>query len=237
MPHLPLSDVLLTGLPLALLAGPADRDPAPSADIEWHQAPRSGGILNVALVRPEDEGEGPHPVILALPWGAGTAPLVETFIDSYWSTEPARRGYYVVAPEVRGSTLVDTADEVIPAIFSWMDASLDYDSGRVVLVGASNGGRGLFFAELSRPERFSALLGLPGRYDGDSENLKVLMEKPVRLIVGALDTRWVDGSVRTAEALERQGIDPELVIIAGQGHVIALHPAGLLDWIDRAHAR
>ena len=117
--------------------------------IEWHRVPWTQGTLNVALVRPADEGSGPHPVIFALPWGSGDAQLVESFIQSYWLTEPAARGYYVVAPEVRGSSLVDTAGDVIPAIFQWMQETLSFDADRVALVGASNGGRGIFFAALS----------------------------------------------------------------------------------------
>lgn len=205
--------------------------------MEWHPVSWSGGTVNVALVRPAEEGTGPHPVIFALPWGSGSAELVQTFVQSYWLSEPARRGYYVVAPEVRGSTLVDTADEMIPAIFAWMADELAIDDTRVALVGASNGGRGLFFAAVSQPDRFRALVGLPGSYGGDPANLAVLAGKPIWLLVGEFDDAWVDGAEATVAALASQGIDAELEIVPGEGHVMRLDPRALLDWIDVALGR
>lgn len=206
-----------------------------AADMEWHRVPTPLGTLNVALVRPLGEGNGDrHPVILALPWGSGSAQLVESFVGSYWLTDPMLRGYYVVAPEVRGSTLVDTADELIPAIFEWMESELFYDESRVALVGASNGGRGLFYAALSEPDRFRALVGLPGQHTGSADQLSVLQGKPIWLLVGELDAPWVAGTESTASALESVGISSRVDIVPGQGHVIRLDPNNLLDWIDKA---
>ena len=202
--------------------------------VEWHQVPWTQGTLNVALVRPQNEGSAPHPVIFALPWGSGSAQLVESFIQSYWLTEPAARGYYVVAPEVRGSSLADTAGDVIPAIFQWMEEALSLDADRVALVGASNGGRGIFFAALSQPDRFRALIGLPGQYSGDSANLAVLAGKPIWLIVGEADESWLAGTDATVSALAAQGITAEVTVAPGQGHVMSLDPSRLLDWIDAA---
>ena len=110
-------------------------EPAP---MEWFEVSWSGGTIQVALLRPADETSGPHPVIFALPWGAGSQELVLTFMSSYWSRVPGLQGYYVVSPAVRGSDLEHTADEVIPAIFDWMDQELDYNPSQVALVGASN---------------------------------------------------------------------------------------------------
>ena len=206
-----------------------------AADMEWHRVPTPLGTLNVALVRPLGEGNGDrHPVIVALPWGSGSAQLVESFVGSYWLTDPMLRGYYVVAPEVRGSTLVDTADEIIPAIFEWMESELYFDEGQVALVGASNGGRGLFYAALSQPERFRALVGLPGQHTGDAEELSVLEGTPIWLLVGELDAPWVAGTESTASALEAAGIPSRVDVLPGQGHVLRLDPNELLDWIDNA---
>ena len=86
-------------------------EPAP---MEWFEVSWSGGTIQVALLRPADETSGPHPVVFALPWGAGSQELVLTFMSSYWSRVPGLQGYYVVSPAVRGSDLEHTADEVIP---------------------------------------------------------------------------------------------------------------------------
>ena len=226
--------VTLTSLGAAL-AQPATGQAQPIAPrIEWNEIAWSGGALDVALVRPSAGTVGPHPVVFALPWGGGTADLVETFVRSYWLTEPSARGYYVVSPEVRGSTLAHTAAEIIPAIFAWMDQELDYDEGRVALVGASNGGSGAFFAALSQPQRFHALMALPGQYGGDATDLAVLAGKPIYFLVGQRDEAWGQMTDRTRAALESQGIASALWVAPGQGHVLRLDPRGLLDWIDRS---
>lgn len=206
--------------------------------LEWSTVPWSGGSLNVALVRPAAGAtSSPHPVLLALPWGGGTADLVETFVASYWLTEPATRGYYVVAPEVRGSSLQGTADEVLAALFAWMDDTLDYDPERVALVGASNGGRGAFFAALAQPERFAAIMTLPGHYGGPAEDLAVLAETPIYFLVGSQDERWIELTDATRAALGAQGIPSGLWVAPGQGHVLRISPQPLLDWIDSALGR
>ncbi len=209
-------------------------EPAP---MEWFEVSWSGGTIQVALLRPADETSGPHPVIFALPWGAGSQELVLTFMSSYWSRVPGLQGYYVVSPAVRGSDLEHTADEVIPAIFDWMDQELDYNPSQVALVGASNGGRGMFHAALAYPDRFATLMGLPGRYDGDAAALSVLAEKPVWLIVGELDTGWRAASEATIIALESQGVETVLDVVGGQGHVMSLSAGVLVSGLNEALGR
>lgn len=192
----------------------------------------------MALLEPDSAvGSGPHPVVLALPWGAGTADLVLGLVQTYWDTEAPSRGYYVVAPEVLGSSLATTAGELIPALFRWMDEELDYDRDRVVLTGASNGGRGVFFSAVAQPERFAALVGMPGRYEGDGSDLAPLAEVPVWLLVGEFDDGWVEAAESTRNALEAAGMDVTLDVVQGQGHVLRLDQAFLMDWIDDALSR
>lgn len=205
--------------------------------MDWHPIEWSGGTTNLAVLTPQEVGQGLHPVVFALPWGSGSANLVMSFLEAYWSHEPGRRGYYVVAPEVTGPTLADVADELLPAIFSWMDAELPYHPSQVALVGASNGGRGVFYAALSQPERFQALIGLPGEYSGAPGSLAALSGKPIWLLVGELDDGWVEASQRTAAALEAAGADVTLDIVPAQEHVLLLSSTELMDWIDSALGR
>lgn len=205
--------------------------------VDWYPIEWSGGTTNLAVLAPQEPGAGPHPVVFALAWGSGSANLVLSFLDAYWAHEPGRRGYYVVAPEVTGPTLADTADELLPAIFAWMDAQIAYDPSKVVLVGASNGGRGIFHAALSQPQRFQALLGLPGEYSGDPQNLSTLEGKPVWLLVGELDEGWVEASQRTADALEAAGAGVTLDVLPAQEHVLLVSSVELMEWIDNALGR
>ena len=203
----------------------------------WFDVPWSGGHVRVALIPPAEDTSAPHPVIFALPWGAGSEGLVESFLGRYWSRLPGLQGYYVVSPAVRGSTLADTADELIPAIFDWMDDELDYDPSKVALVGASNGGGGMFHAALAHPDRFATLVGLPGRYDGDSAALSALVGKRVWLMVGEFDTGWREASEATMAALESQGVETMFDVVAGQRHVLSLNAGGLVSNLDKALGR
>lgn len=238
MPSLPALNLARFLLPGLLLTGcgaeePIDQPP----EIEWNSVATPIGPVNVALVRPMEEGTQDHPVVFALPWGTGTADLVTAFIQRYWEREPSARGYYVVAVEVLGPSLETVASDVIPAVFDWMDSELSYDPDAVAIVGASNGGRGLFYAAVAEPDRFQALLGLPAMYQRDPANLSVLAGKPIRLIVGEFDDPWREGVEQTRVALETQGITPEVDIAGAQGHVLNLLPSGLMDWIDDALGR
>jgi pimeloyl-ACP methyl ester carboxylesterase len=202
--------------------------------VDWHSVEWSGGTTNVAVLAPSDGSTGPRPVVFALSWGSGSADLVMSFLNAYWATEPGARGYYVVAPEVTGSTLADTADELIPAVFSWMDREFSYDPTKVALVGASNGGRGIFYTALTQPDRFAAMVGLPGQYPGPPGDLTALSGIPVRLLVGEFDSGWVEASQSTAAALEEVGVDVTLEILTNQEHVLFLSPVDLMQWIDQA---
>ncbi len=206
--------------------------------VEWWPAPWRGGSIDVALVRPDaSAGPGPHPVIFALTWGSGSVTEVMDMVFTYWLDEPPTRGYYVVAPQVRGSTLQETAFDLIPAIFDWMDGKITYDPDQVALVGASNGGRGVFYSAVEHPDRFSALVGMPGRYEGDGTDLEGFAGKPVLLLVGELDESWVEESQNTLEFLEASGADATLEVVEAQGHVLSLNMVRVMDWIDEALGR
>lgn len=205
--------------------------------IEWADVETPVGTIEVALVRPDNEGAEPHPVLLALPWGAGTPELADAFVRRYWAEEPAARGYYVVSPAVYGPSLMDDADAILDALFAWMDANLDADLETVALVGASNGGRGAFHAAIADPERFDAMLVLPGQYTGDASNLAGLAGMPIRMIVGEFDSTWVNATRATEVALESVGIMPTVDIAGAQGHVMDLLASGLVGWIDESLGR
>ena len=203
--------------------------------LEWWPAPWRGGFVDVALVHPDPEaGPGPHPVIFALPWGRGSVTEVMEMVFTYWMDSAPPRGYYIVSPQVVGSSLAQSAHDLIPAIFDWMDGKISYDPNRVALVGASNGGRGVFFSAVEHPERFGALLGMPGRYEGDGSDLQGLAGKPVLLLVGELDGGWLEDSQSTKDLLDASGAEATLEVLLGQGHILSLNMASVMDWIDQA---
>ena len=181
-------------------------------------------------------GEGPWEGPGTLPWGGGTPDLTLGMVDAYWSQEADWRGYVVIAPSILGSSLATEADEFIPALFSWLDENVSYDTERVVVAGASNGGRGAFHALASDPTRFAALIGMPGTYAGPSQALESFAGKPVWLMVGEMDLRWHESIEATRVTLEAAGIFPRVNTIRGQGHVLRMDDRILMDWLDEVLA-
>ncbi|MCZ6916953.1 MAG: hypothetical protein O7I93_09265 [Gemmatimonadetes bacterium] len=184
------------------------------------------------LVIEPDQPVTTAPVILAFPWGAGTLSLLEGMLATYWDPEAVARGYNIVGVQVLGSSLETEGVRVIPAVLDWMDANLSYDRSKVVAVGASNGGRGVFHAVLTDPDRFAALVAMPGQYGGDGGDLAPLAGKDAWLMVGELDTGWRAPTDDTKDRLESQGVTVRVDVVPGQGHVLSLSQNLLMDWID-----
>ena len=194
--------------------------------------------VNIFLILPDQPSPtGASPVILAFPWGDGTPDLVLSLLASYWDREAPARGYFVVGVEVFGPDLSFEADEMIRGILAWMDQNLAYDRDRVVAVGASNGGTGLFHAAVAVPGAFAALIGMPGEFSGEATDLQPLAGKPVWLLVGEQDTQWRDLASDTKDKLESQGVEVTVEVLPGQGHVMNIDQARLMDWIDETLVR
>ena len=211
----------------------ADYEPAQSADFEWVEVTYGAGTrVDVAVFKPESYSDsGRHPLILALPWGGGTPELALGMVDAYWNREAPLRGYVVIAPAILGSSLATEAAEFLPALFSWLDEPVSYDPERVVVVGASNGGRGVFHVLTADPERFAAAIAMPGSYSGPAERLEPFVGKPVWLMVGEMDQRWRASTEATRAALEAAGTTPRVNLIRGQGHVLRIDDRMLMDWL------
>ncbi len=219
-------------------ATPADTELATPADFEWVEVTYGAGTrVDVAVFKPESYSDtGSHPLILALPWGGGTRELALGMVDAYWNREASRRGYVVIAPSILGSSLATEAAQFLPALFSWLDEHVSYDPERVVVAGASNGGRGVFHALTADPERFAAAIAMPGSYSGPSGTLEPFAGKPVWLMVGEMDQRWRASTESTRAALEAAGITPRVNLIRGQGHVLRIDDRMLMDWLDEVLA-
>ncbi len=100
----------------------------------------NGEELPLTVILPSlYEEDGEHPVIFALPPGAGDRNMVNAILANYWTDEGDRRGYILVSPAVLGRSLEGRGHEVLDAVFTWMDENLSYDRTRVTLAGQSNG--------------------------------------------------------------------------------------------------
>ena len=194
-----------------------------------------GRSLDLWFVRPAEGTSGPHPVVLAFPWGAGTADLAFGMVRTYWDRVVPERGYVVVAPAALGSNLMsDTV--LVNEVLDWAATEFTIDSTRIAMVGASNGGRGVFHAQEVSAIRPAALIAMPGAIV-PSTDLSPLNGRPVRLMVGETDTPWVNAAEEAETQLQAAGAEVELFIVPGQGHVLAWPQEELADWLDSALGR
>ena len=110
------------------------------------------------------------------------------------------------------------------------------EGGLPHLAGVSNGGLSAFRVAALNSERFASILVFPGypSSDEDSEALADLIEVPIRMFVGESDAGWVMPMEETATALDGLGGDVELVVVGGEGHIIAALSDGvrLFDELD-----
>lgn len=191
--------------------------------------------IPVAAYAPESYQKGQTPpVLITLPPGPGTADMVGANLSNYWLAEGLKRGYIVVAPQIFGRSLDRDAGTFTDNLFRWLDGRLTYDRRKVVLTGQSNGGIGTFYMATTRPQRFLALLVLPGQHLGKPADLQKLRGKPIWMIVGEQDDpeRWLKPCQGTFETLQQAGAKVKLDVAKGQGHVPSLPASLLFDWLD-----
>ena len=111
------------------------------------------------------------------------------------------------------------------------------DDGRFDLVGVSNGGLSAFRTAVAMPERFRSLVVFPGYSPAgdDDPDLAKLADIGVSMFVGGDDTGWRSASEQTKSTLASFGIEAELHVIEGQGHILGdtLPGSELFDALER----
>lgn len=235
IPSIATASILALACGCATMPTGADNTSSSGAQERVNLTYADGKELTLSVVRPDIAAPAAgFPVVLALPPGSGTVSLVDTMLDLYWQDQAQRRGWLVVTPAVFGLDIKENARDLLAAVFGWMDDNLDYDPQRVVLAGTSNGGRGAFDAAVAEPDRFAALLVLPGFFDGQTDALVSLRGKPIRMLVGGNDTTWRTFTEQTRAALESLGIDVQVDIVPNQPHIMQLDPTDLFDWMETA---
>lgn len=225
----------LSALPAPTVAQTAAAAGVPSS-VQWHALDTTSGPHRLAVLPPSPaSGDGPRPVVVALPGGYGTTDLVLRSLDRFWSGEPARRGWWVVALEGDASRYETIGSGVVAALFDWMrERGLDLD--RVVLAGVSNGGLGMFWLAAAAPGRFAGLLGLPGRFVGTASEAALLRGLPVHLVVGAEDGSWMEGARATEAVFRSVGVDVRVTVLPGRGNGLGVAPSEVMDWVEELAA-
>ncbi len=200
-------------------------------------APDGTEVAFVAVLPPARVAGEPGRVLLAFPPGGQDLDLTERLVEEDWRAEALARGWIVVSPAAPSTGLwyTDETAALLPDFLDSIAATFPPADGTFDLAGVSNGGLSGFRAALEHPERFRSMVLFPGSPSSDTtdEQFAALDEIDITLIVGGDDASWLQGSQQAHDRLAALGIESELVIVPGEGHIIeSLTPAQLWDALD-----
>lgn len=171
------------------------------------------------LIRDPQEATGETETVLFFPGGSGG---IDTAMPTYalWLADgDPGATFRVIVPYATDGDFQDEHDRAL-AILDEL-AACSCGSGRVHLGGTSLGGLGAYALALAHPERFVSLLGAPGAFDTpNADAVAALVGFSVLNAVGEQDDAWQPQVEASHQALLDAGIDSQLLVMPGQGHIL-----------------
>jgi poly(3-hydroxybutyrate) depolymerase len=165
------------------------------------------------------DGDGPHPLVLALHPGGGRTPYYGAmFMEGI--VEPALRDWnpIIVAPDVPTQTWAsDVSDEAVMALVEDVSARYEIDRARVLVTGFSLGGHGTWFFATRHPDVFTGAIPMAG--SPGTSSLDNLGTMPVHIVHSRDDDVVPFGPASEAATLLGDRDHPvELTALDGVGH-------------------
>ena len=205
-------------------------EPPAKGPMSWHTIAVADTEVQYATIGEPREGGR---VLLALPPGPQTREMVVAGLE-LWADAMAEDGWFVISPVSPVGLLHTDSAALLPDFLDAVATAHAIGTEGLALFGMSNGGLSAFALAIDQPQRFAALLTVPGRpTDDDMPRLQALRTIPVTMIVGADDGDfWVTGAQSTKTALEHAGATVTLQLLPDTAHAAHLS----LDWPTlRAH--
>lgn len=208
-----------------------DTTPPPGEDepLTWRMLKVGETEVEYATIGEPTEG---RPVLLALPPGPQTREMVVAGIEK-WATPMQEAGWFVLSPvSPEGLFFTDSAG-LLPGFIDAAAKAHGIAAEGLLLFGMSNGGLSAFTVALAEPNRFRAIVTIPGRpTDEDLGKVSALAGMPVAIVVGADDDAfWLTGAESTKSALEGAGGAVELRVLPDTGHAAHVD----IDWDTFRH--
>jgi len=209
--------VLAASLCLAGAASAADRLSVVLAD---------GTELDYALALPDGfDPEATYPALLALPGGEMTIDGAVRFVERFWESEAAKRGYLVVAPGAlwggQRPFIGQFADDtLLPQFVDRMREIYRIETGRFHLVGFSAGAEAAFRTAMLHPELYRSVTVLSGWAEDAAtvETMARLRGLPVAMYGGELDVYVTPGMQENRDMLVAAGVDVTFEIVPDAYH-------------------
>ncbi|MEM6996327.1 MAG: hypothetical protein AAF721_37820 [Myxococcota bacterium] len=198
--------------------------PEETSPLVWHTIDVSGDTVEYATLGEPREG---GPVLLALPPGPQTRPMVEAGLER-WADAMATDGWFVVSPTSPKGTFFEESAAVLPPFVEATAKHHGFPPRGLLLFGMSNGGLSAFKLAIADPGRFRALVTIPGRpTDEDMTRVDALSGIPVAMVVGADDDAfWKTGAETASAALDAAGGNVTLQVVPDTGHAAHID----IDW-------
>jgi len=218
----PLPGVPVGRIPALTALAALAASPAYAGDA-WQSLKTADGVtVEYQLHLPDGyDASKAYPAVLALPPGNQDRSMVDAIVTP-WGDDWRADGWIVVSPAApAGASYYGQAAALLPELLDHVAARHPIEGDKFHLLGISNGGRSAFQVGLTTPERFAAIVVIPGVPVGDGwDRLEQLTGMSVTLVVGGEDGGWTSGSRRATDALTAAGVDAELVVVEGQGHSV-----------------
>lgn len=164
-----------------------------------------------------EQQEGPVTTIVLLAGGPGDQMSSESNATGFLMGDQSFGSVRVVVPYV-DETVTDRKLATLQAL---EEVQRCFETGTVHLMGHSSGGYVAYDLMAESPGPFTTLTGFPGLFsDQSDEDLgQALQCRAVLNGVGAQDSGWVTQVESTHARLEGLGLESELLVVEGMGHV------------------
>lgn len=190
----------------------------------WHSLQVGQTQVHYATLGERREG---GPVLIALPPGPQTKEMVVAGLER-WARSMAEDGWFVVSPVSPQGLFFKESADLLPEFLDAAGVAHGFEQEGLFLFGMSNGGLSAFALAIAEPQRFRALVTIPGRpTEAEMSKIATLSGMPVTMVVGADDdTFWTDGAESAQAALVAAGAHVTLQVVPDTGHAAHLN----VDW-------
>lgn len=219
-------------MPLLLLAvSTALAQPAPAFTQRTFKAP-DGSLVRYGLSVPGNyDRSQPRPLVVALHPGSDGSPFYgAAMMRSFFLPGLSELAPIMIAPDAPGGTWTDSrAEEAVLALMTAVAGEFAVDRRRILVVGFSLGGRGVWYLSARHADRFTGAIVMAGRTQEPTADLAKI---PTYMIHSRNDQVVpFDQAEERARALEQMGRPVRFEALAGVGHY---QMGGYLSALQRA---
>jgi dienelactone hydrolase len=193
-----------------------------------------GSVLNFFIVKVVTTEADPKPLVILMGGGPGNVSISRD--TSRWlGSEFASRGWFVAVPVSPNNSAFRGAEnnQKITYLIDELRKRDDVSSGKVLLVGISNGGISALEIARRTPKDFLGVVAVPALSTSAFDN-GPLRDFPIYLRIGGNDELgWAERFDEVVESLREAGVVLDAAIIDSAPHMFRMHWPSLDAWLQR----